>query len=167
MLTKEHIADLLNKDGCIFSADGEKVGSIGQIYADDDTGQPAWVTARTGLFGTSKSYVPLAGARLEGSDIVVPYTRNQVMEAPSVDADGHLEPSEEDRLYKHYRLRGGVPAAGVATGRTGTERDAGFAAGRGGTYNVADASDTVGREASGTAAEDVIEAHRLAGNGRR
>ena len=51
MLTKEHIDDLLNKNGNIVSADGDKIGSLGQVYADDDNGQPTWVTARTGLFG--------------------------------------------------------------------------------------------------------------------
>ncbi|GAA1275126.1 PRC-barrel domain-containing protein [Arthrobacter pascens] len=146
MLTKEHIDDLLNGGGSILSAGGDKIGSIGQIYADDNTGQPAWVTARTGLFGTSVSFVPLGGAHLQGRDIVVPYTKDQVADAPRVDGDGHLEPSDEDRLHKHYQRGGRVTAADVAAGRTGTERDAGFAAGRSGTYDAADASDTVGLE---------------------
>lgn len=71
MLTKEYIDDLLNKDGNILSADGDKIGSIGQIYADDENGRPTWVTARTGLFGTSESFIPLEGARLEGSGLSV------------------------------------------------------------------------------------------------
>jgi uncharacterized protein (TIGR02271 family) len=168
MLTKEHIDDLLNRDGNVLSTDGDKIGSIGQIYADDDNGQPTWVTARTGLFGTSESFVPLEGARIEGNDIVVPYTKDQVKDAPRVDTDGHLEPSEEDRLYEHYRLNGGVTYSdatsgqniGAASGDTGysaTERDAGFAAaGRGGTYNAADASDTVGRDTSGPTTDDAM-----------
>ena len=104
MLTKEHIDDLLQRNGNIVSTDGDKIGSIGQVYADDDTGQPTWVTAKTGLFGTSESFVPLEGARVEGSDIVVPYTKGQVKDAPRVETDGHLEPAEEDRLYSHYAL---------------------------------------------------------------
>ena len=163
MLTKEHIDDLLNKDGNILSADGDKIGSIGQIYADDDNGQPTWVTARTGLFGTSESFVPLEGARLEGSDIVVPYTKDQVKDAPRVDTDGHLEPSEEDRLYEHYQLnatyrenaadRGGDELGG----REGdAERDAAFAAGRSGTYAAAGAADTVGHDTSGPSTDDAM-----------
>lgn len=168
MLTKEHIDDLLNRDGNVLSADGDKIGSIGQIYADDDNGQPTWVTARTGLFGTSESFVPLEGARIEGSDIVVPYTKDQVKDAPRIDTDGHLDPAEEDRLYEHYQLNGGVTYSdatagrntGTASGDTGysaTERDAGFAAaGRDGTYNAADASDTVGRDTSGPTTDDAM-----------
>jgi uncharacterized protein (TIGR02271 family) len=150
MLTKEHIDDLLNKNGNVLSADGDKIGSLGQVYADDHNGQPTWVTARTGLFGTSESFIPLEGARLEGADIVVPYTKAQVKDAPRVDSDGHLDPAEEDRLYDHYQLDGNVTYSeaanghGAGFGRTAdqanaTERDAGFAAaGSGGTYSAAD-----------------------------
>jgi uncharacterized protein (TIGR02271 family) len=169
MLTKEHIDDLLNKNGNILSADGDKIGSLGQVYADDDNGQPTWVTARTGLFGTSESFIPLEGARLEGSDIVVPYSKEQVKDAPRVDAEGHLDPSEEDRLYAHYQLNGTVTYTESANGdradssRTGqsaaglsaTERDAGFAAaGRGGTYSAAD--DRADRDRSGLADGDAM-----------
>ncbi|MFC7848771.1 DUF2382 domain-containing protein [Arthrobacter sp. NPDC057388] len=150
MLTKEHIDDLLNKSGNILSVDGDKIGSVGQVYADDDNGQPTWVTARTGLFGTSESFIPLEGARVEGADIVVPYTKDQVKDAPRVDTDGHLDPAEEDRLYDHYQLHGNVTYSEAANGHgadfgrtadqsTATERDAGFAAaGSGGTYSAAD-----------------------------
>jgi uncharacterized protein (TIGR02271 family) len=165
MLTKEHIDDLLNKNGNVLSADGHKIGSLGQVYADDDNGQPTWVTARTGLFGTSESFIPLEGARLEGADIVVPYSKDQVKDAPRVDAEGHLDPSEEDRLYEHYRLDGNVTYSEAANGHhadfgrtadqstagpTPTERDAGFAAaGSGGTYSAAD--ERLERDTSGRA----------------
>jgi uncharacterized protein (TIGR02271 family) len=107
MLAKEHIDDLLNRNGNVVSTDGDKIGSIGQVYSDDTDGQPSWVTVKTGLFGTSESFVPLEGARLEADDIVVPFTKDQVKDAPRVDVDGHLEPAEENRLYDHYRLGGG------------------------------------------------------------
>ena len=170
MLTKEHIDDLLNKNGNILSADGDKIGSLGQVYADDDNGQPTWVTARTGLFGTSESFIPLEGARLEGSDIVVPYSKDQVKDAPRIDAEGHLDPSEEDRLYEHYQLHGTVTYTEAANGdradsrRTAeqsaaslsaTERDAGFAAaGGGGPYSAAD--DRLARDASGLSDGDAM-----------
>ncbi|MFC9335491.1 YsnF/AvaK domain-containing protein [Arthrobacter sp. NPDC057009] len=170
MLTKEHIDDLLNKNGNIVSADGDKIGSFGQVYADDANGQPTWVTARTGLFGTSESFIPLEGARLEGDDIVVPYSKNQVKDAPRVDADGHLDPAEEDRLYEHYQLNGNVTYSEAANGhsadsrrtteqsaasRTATDRDAGFAAaGSGGTYSAAD--DRAGRGTAGLGDDDAM-----------
>jgi uncharacterized protein (TIGR02271 family) len=148
MLTKEHIDDLLQRNGNVLSTDGNKIGSIGQVYADDATGQPTWVTAKTGLFGTSESFIPLEGARVEGSDIVVPYTKDQVKDAPRVDADGHLEPSEEDRLFSHYALGGG--------NRTYTEATAG----RDADYRDADYAKTdrgsAGRDTSGPTTDDAM-----------
>lgn len=108
MLTSENIEALLQNSGNVISPDGTKIGSIGQVYADDETGQPEWVTVKTGLFGTSESFVPLEGARVEGHDLVVPYEKDLVKDAPRVDADGHLEPAEEDRLYSHYQRSGGT-----------------------------------------------------------
>ena len=148
MLAKEHIDDVLQRNGNVLATDGEKIGSIGQVYADDDNGQPTWVTVKTGLFGTSETFVPLEGARVEGNDIVVPYTKDQVKDAPRVDTDGHLEPSEEDRLYAHYELGGG----------TRTYTDA--AAGRDADYRDADRADTgrgtVGRDTSGPTTDDAM-----------
>ena len=122
MLAREHIDDLLQRNGNVLTNDGDKIGSIGQVYADDENGQPTWVTAKTGLFALSESFVPLNGARVEGDDILVPYTKEQVKDAPRVDTDGRLEPDEEDRLYAHYGLSGG--------GRTYTEATAGLDADR-------------------------------------
>lgn len=150
MITKEHIDDLLNRNGNILSTDGDKIGSIGQVYADDDNGQPTWVTAKTGLFGSSESFVPLEGARIEGDDVVVPYTKDQVKDAPRVDADGHLEPSEEDRLYQHYQLNGG--------GRTYTEATTGHDAGTAGIAGTDryDERGTVGHDTSGPTTDDAM-----------
>ncbi len=151
MLAKEHIEDLLNRNGNVLSTDGEKIGSIGQVYADDTDGQPTWVTVKTGLFGTSESFAPLEGARLEGDDIVVPYSKEQVKDAPRVDADGHLEPDEEDRLYAHYGLGGARTAySGTAPGLRGDSDQE-----RGGEFDGA-TTNTVGRDTSGPTTDDAM-----------
>ncbi|GIU56922.1 PRC and DUF2382 domain-containing protein [Arthrobacter sp. NicSoilC12] len=141
MLTTEQIDRLLSQGANVLSGDGEKIGSIGQVFVDNEAGQPSWVTVRTGLFGMSESFVPLEGARLEGNDIVVPYNKNQVKDKPRIDADRPLEPAEEDRLYQHYRMD---------SGRTYTDADTADAA-------SATRQDTTGadraetRDATGTA----------------
>lgn len=106
MLTREDIEGLLNRGGKVIGSDGEKIGSIGQLYADDDTGEPTWVAVDTGLFGASQSFVPVEGARIQGDDLVVPYTKDFVTDGPRVESDRHLEPEEEDRLYAHYERDG-------------------------------------------------------------
>lgn len=152
MLTKENIEALLSNSGDVLSQDGNKIGSIGQVYADDETGNPDWVTVKTGLFGTSESFVPLEGARIEGNNIVVPYDKDLVKDAPRVDVDGHLEPAEEDRLYAHYQLSG--------RGRTYTDattgRDAGLAGTGTGRYEDKDAAGTVGHDTSGPTTDDAM-----------
>jgi uncharacterized protein (TIGR02271 family) len=82
---------------------GNKIGKIGQIYLDDASGAPQWVTISTGLFGTKESFAPIGGYRLDGDDVVVNVTKDQVKGAPNVDADGHLDDAENDRLYAYYR----------------------------------------------------------------
>ena len=126
MLTTEQIDRLLSQGANVLSGDGEKIGSIGQVFVDNEAGQPSWVTVRTGLFGMSESFVPLEGARLEGNDIVVPYNKNQVKDAPRIDADRPLEPAEEDRLYQHYRMDSGraYTDADTADEASATRQDA-------------------------------------------
>lgn len=91
----------------VHGSDGDKIGKIGMIYLDNDSGQPSFATVSTGLFGTSESFVPLQGASMDGDDVRVAYTKDQVKGAPRVDTEGELDPAEENRLYQHYQLDGG------------------------------------------------------------
>lgn len=81
---------------------GDKVGTIDEIYVDDATGQPEWLAVKTGMFGSKLSFVPLQGATRKDDALCVPFSKDLVKDAPKVDPDGHLEPEEEDRLYRHY-----------------------------------------------------------------
>jgi len=95
--------------GTVYDTAGEKIGTIAQVYLDDTTGQPDWATVQTGLFGTKESFVPLAQATLADEagkgDVTVPFSKDQVKNAPRVDADeGHLTPDEESELYRYYGL---------------------------------------------------------------
>jgi uncharacterized protein (TIGR02271 family) len=84
-------------------ANGEKIGTIDEIYLDRGTGEPEWATLSTGLFGTRTSFVPIADASdSAGGEIQFPYTKDRIKEAPNVDADGVLSEDEERRLYEHY-----------------------------------------------------------------
>ena len=90
--------------GKVVTEGGDKVGDIGQLYLNDKTGAPAWVTVKTGLLGTGESFVPLDGARVEGDDVVVGFDKDTIKAAPRVDADGSITPDEEQSLYRHYGL---------------------------------------------------------------
>ncbi|MFE3827995.1 DUF2382 domain-containing protein [Streptomyces sp. NPDC059092] len=124
----------------MYDRDGDKIGSIGQVYVGDRTGRPEWVTVRTGLFGMKESLVPLSGARRAGEDIHVPYAKDTVKEAPRLDADEHLDPGQEKQLYQHYGLTAaggigtaasmGTSAGGRSRAGTGTSAASGMSTGR-------------------------------------
>ncbi len=89
----------------MIGSDGEKIGKITQIYEDPETGKPEWATVSSGLFGTKHHFVPLAGASPDGEDVRSEVTKDQVNDAPGVEADGELSEQEEVTLFEHY----GVP----------------------------------------------------------
>ena len=106
MINEHDVQGVLSGGGNVVAEDGSKIGSIGQIYLDDQTSQPEWVTTKTGLFGTAESFVPLSQARIQGQDISVPYAKDKVKDAPRVgDSDGHLSESQEAELYRYYGLQ--------------------------------------------------------------
>jgi len=95
---------------------GNKIGKVGQVYLDDTTGQPEWVTVKTGLFGTKETFVPLAAAHVEGDDLVIDVSKDRVSDAPRIDEDGHLSEEQETELYAYYGVSQGT------FGRSETER---------------------------------------------
>jgi uncharacterized protein (TIGR02271 family) len=104
--------------------DGDRVGTIEDIYADDRTGQPEWALVNTGLFGTRSTFVPLTQANPAGDDVQVPYQKQLIKDAPGVEADQHLSEAEEQQLWRHYGLdyqAGDQPADRTAEARTDVE----------------------------------------------
>jgi sporulation protein YlmC with PRC-barrel domain len=87
----------------LVDADGDKIGTIDDIYLDRQTGEPEWVTVKTGLFGLKTSFVPIRDAEKTGeNEVRVPFQKEQVKDAPRIDPNGQLSPEEERRLYEHY-----------------------------------------------------------------
>jgi len=84
--------------------DGQKLGTIADIYLDRDTGEPEWAAIKTGLFGSKVSFAPLAEATHSGDGVQLPYTKDEIKDAPSAEADGELSEDEEAALYRHYGL---------------------------------------------------------------
>ena len=112
----------------IVGSDGEKIGKVDEVYLDDRSGKPEWATVKSGLFGSKSNFVPLASATTSGEDVSVQVTKDQVKEAPGVEADGELSQEEERKLFEHYNVpytdEGSVTAKGAPQGRpTSTGRD--------------------------------------------
>jgi uncharacterized protein (TIGR02271 family) len=97
----------------------EKVGEVGQIYLNDASGQPEWVTVKTGMFGTKESFVPLAQSQVTANGLMVAYDKATIKDAPQIDADGHLSEEEMTELYVYYDLENS------GQGQAETSRDSG------------------------------------------
>ena len=83
-------------------SDGSKIGNVGQVYLDEQTGQPLWVTVTTGMFGTRQSFAPVYGSRFDGDQVVLAVSKDMVKDAPNIDDDGRIDASEQDALCQHY-----------------------------------------------------------------
>lgn len=103
MVSTQELQSLVDGGGTVVGRDGEKIGKVEQVFIDDQTSEPEWVTVKTGMFGGAASFVPLQDASVNGQEIQVPFGKDKVKDAPRIeDADGHLSREEESELYRYY-----------------------------------------------------------------
>jgi uncharacterized protein (TIGR02271 family) len=157
MIGTDTISRVIGQD--VYDESGDKIGSAAEVYLDDETGQPEWVTVKTGLFGTKESFVPIRNADLTDNGVRVPVSKERVKDAPKIDTDGHLSPQEEEELYRYYGMGTGM-STGMGTGMesgmdSGTQT--GTTTGMAGTgYSTDDARGTVGHDTSGPTTDDAM-----------
>src|SRR3954470_6347219 len=147
MIGTDTLGRVIDKD--VYDQSGQKIGSASEVYLDDETGQPEWVTVRTGLFGMKESFVPIREADLTDDGLRVPVSKDRVKDAPRIDADGHLSPQEEEELYRYYGLgTTGMVDTGMATPGMATTGMA--------ETGTTDAPGTVGRDTSGPTTDNAM-----------
>jgi len=145
MMAPEQLQSMIGKNAVDTS--GDKIGRIGQIYLDDSTGDPQWVTVSTGMFGTKESFAPLYGSRAEGDNLVLAVSKAMVKDAPNVDNDGHLEESEVQALYQYYNgYLGDQGQLGQDYAEQGTT----------GRQDLTDQAGVVGHDTSGPTTDDAM-----------
>ncbi|MCU1472286.1 PRC and DUF2382 domain-containing protein [Amnibacterium sp.] len=148
----------------------DKIGKVSQVYIDQDTEQPRWVSVRTGLFGTSESLIPLDNANWDSDTLHVGYDKARVKDAPRIDADRELSPEEQEKLYSYYGLNdatGGFGGSGTTGGAgyadttdttttgTGMSGDTGYSGTTTGRAGVG-TEGAVGRDTSGPTTDDAM-----------
>jgi stress response protein YsnF/sporulation protein YlmC with PRC-barrel domain len=89
-------------DRTAIDRNGKKIGTIADIYVDDDTNEPEWFAITSGLFGRKVSFAPIGRSEAVGDAIELPYDADHIKDAPSFEADGQLSAEEEAQLYAHY-----------------------------------------------------------------
>lgn len=88
--------------------DGDKIGTIDEIYVDQDTGNPEWALVNTGMFGTSSNFVPLADASAKGDEVMAAHTKDTVKDAPQLGEGQELSRDDEAELYRYYGIESDV-----------------------------------------------------------
>ena len=144
MIDKNQARELIGRE--LRTTDGTKIGKVGQVYLDDYHDAPEWVTVKTGLFGSSESFVPLAESTLADDGVVVPYSKDRIKDAPNSPEDGHLSEEQERALYEHY----GVPY--TTEGSTFADTGRGYT----GSGHTSESTGTVGRDTSGANTDDAM-----------
>src|SRR3954449_4358354 len=95
MLTEQNAREVIGTTA--YSADGDKLGKVGQLFLDDQTGRPEFVTVNTGLFGTKETFIPVSDASFNGDRLTLPFGKDRISDAPKVDglaedAEGGVHP---------------------------------------------------------------------------
>jgi len=99
-------------DAVIYDRQGEVIGSVSDVYVDDDTGRPEWLLISTGLLPRG-SHVPLRGVERHEDGYRLPYTRDRVRSAPETDiTTEELSEDDERVLYIYY----GIPTEETPSG---------------------------------------------------
>lgn len=97
----------------VVDRDGSKIGNLEAVYFDTSTQEPAFVSVKLGLLGSSRlAFVPVDGATVSPRELRVTVDKKLVKDAPSIDTDGQLEASMEPEVYAHYGLSYASGASG-------------------------------------------------------
>jgi uncharacterized protein (TIGR02271 family) len=151
MIAESQVRDLVGSTA--YGPNGEKLGKVGQVYFDERSNRPEWVTVHTGLFGTNETFVPVQGAEFSGDRVTLGYDKQKIKNAPNIAEDGHLSENEEQQLYRHYGLDYGTTATtGVSGGR---DRDRDDDRDGDGVYDDV-ANTAVGRDTSGPTTDSAM-----------
>ena len=122
MAETNRIEDLANATA--FDVDGDKVGGVQDVYVNDTSGQPDFVSVNHGLFGAGTSIVPLRGHTLRDGELHLAFPKDRINDAPDLDENGHLTTEDQDAFYRHYGL---TETKDVTTYDTGRHAAAGAA----------------------------------------
>lgn len=104
----------------VVDREGDRIGTFDEIYLDERTNEPAWAAVKTGLFGLRRRVVPISAAEADGDHVRVPFTKDQVRSAPTIDSEGWVAERDQAAILRHYGLTGRQTPAGPDSPSPGT-----------------------------------------------
>jgi hypothetical protein len=82
VISRERLTDMVGSGtGSVVGSTGERIGKVAQVFLDDQTGRPEWVTAKAGMF-SGESFIPVTQASFNGNDLAVPFAADEIKDAP-------------------------------------------------------------------------------------
>ena len=118
----KNIKDLFNATA--YDKAGEKLGSVKEVFVDEQTGQPTFVEVNHGLFGMNSSLVPLRGHDFSGDDLKLGFSKDRIKDAPDFDSDKPLTPEAQSDIFKHYGLDNAHDVTDYKDSNLDSKRDA-------------------------------------------
>jgi len=88
----------------VLDRDGRPVGRITDVIVDSATLENEWITVKTGMMG-GEHLVPIAVVGEHGDQIALPFDKEKIKSAPTVDK-GHAAPSPSERqlVFAHFGM---------------------------------------------------------------
>ncbi len=88
----------------LLDRNGKPVGKITDVIVDSATLESEWITVKTGMMG-GEHLVPIAAVEADDDQITVPFAKDEVKAAPTVDK-GHAAPSPSERaqVFSHFGM---------------------------------------------------------------
>ncbi|MDP9027631.1 MAG: PRC-barrel domain-containing protein [Actinomycetota bacterium] len=104
MITTEVIDRIIGADA--LDVRDDRIGEVSQVYIDELTDRPTWVSVRLGLLSGAEVLVPLENAEWDERSLRVDVERRVARDAPHKEMDEPLTVGEEERLNTHYGIPG-------------------------------------------------------------
>ncbi len=89
-LTRHHVDLVESGSSAVYSRDHQPLGMVEQIFGGPDTAAPQWLTIATSAVTDRTTLVPLTGAWLDTSDVIIAYTADQLRDAPTLGTEDDL-----------------------------------------------------------------------------
>ncbi len=89
----------------LIDRDGERIGTLEDVYFDIETDQPQFGTVKEGFLDRHYTFVPLVAVTIAPNSLQVAVTKQQVRDAPNMEHEGEaLTQADESMLYHYYQL---------------------------------------------------------------
>lgn len=95
------VSELFGRPVCDCS--GERIGAVDEVFYNDRSRRLDWVAVQVGFLGSRRVLVPLHGAHVTSSGLLLTVEAELVRAAPTVD-DIAVDEQTERELYEHYGL---------------------------------------------------------------